>query len=129
MVSMRLFFIPSLNEAELFDKPGAPLSSFHAKIVIGHALGIYGEVTLDDLRRIKLIRNAFAHSPTAITFETPEIKKECLALSYVNVGTSVPIPSDTDPRSKFLRTARLLIIDLHAIGSPGAYAKPIGEMP
>jgi hypothetical protein len=126
------FFSRTLDEAELFDKQGAPLSSFHAKIVIGHALGIYGEVTRDDLRRMKLIRNAFAHSPRAVTFETPEIREKCLALSYVNVirTKTCGSPPDTDPRTKFLSTARLLIIDFHAIGFPGpAYAGASGEMP
>jgi hypothetical protein len=126
-------YFPTLDEGELFDKEGAPLSSFHAKIVIGHALGIYGEVTRDDLRRMKLIRNAFAHSPRAITFNTSEIRETCLTLSYVNViqtQTYGPSPPDTDPRGKFLSTARLLIIALHAIGFPGSkYAKGIGEMP
>jgi hypothetical protein len=114
------FFTPVADEAEIFDNEGAPLWSFHAKIVMGYALGIYGEVTREDLCRIKLIRNAFAHSPRAITFETPEVKEKCLALSYVDMSriqTAVTLRPYSDPRGKFLDTARLLLIDLHAIGS------------
>jgi hypothetical protein len=127
------FFTPVVDEAEMFDKEGAPLASFHAKIVMGYALGIYGEVTREDLRRIKLIRNAFAHSPRAITFETPEVKEKCLALSYVDmsrVQTAVTLRPYSDPRGKFLDTARLLLIDLHAIGSrKSEYEEVVGEMP
>jgi hypothetical protein len=125
------FFTPVVDEAEMFDSAVAPLASFHAKIVMGYALGIYGEVTREDLRRIKLIRNAFAHSPRAITFETPDVKEQCLALSYVSrIQTAVTLRPYSDPRGKFLDTARLLLIDLHAIGSrKSEYEEVVGEMP
>ncbi|MGO8867024.1 MAG: hypothetical protein ACLQME_11030 [Alphaproteobacteria bacterium] len=126
------FLIPGFDEAELFDEPRAPLRSFHAKIEKGHALGIYGQVTRNDLHTMKEIRNAFAHSPRAVTFETPNIREHCLALSYVDVSRAkVSMPSsDTDARGKFVTTARLLLIDLHAVGFPeSAYAKDVGGMP
>jgi hypothetical protein len=130
------FLIPNLDEAEMFDNEGAPLSSFHAKIVMGYALGIYGQVTREDLRRMQRVRNAFAHSPRAITFQTLEITEQCLALSYVDYAVinarraklPVRVSTAVDLREKFLQTARLLMIDLHAIASP-SHAHAVGEMP
>src|SRR5438477_6077010 len=54
--------LPAEDQAAVFDSEIAPLKPLHAKIVIGYSLGIYGQVTRDDLHRIKRIRNAFAHS-------------------------------------------------------------------
>src|SRR5205823_1682 len=116
--------LPAADHAAVFDNHNAPLHTFHAKIVMGYSLGIYGQVTREDLHRMRLIRNAFAHSPRAITFDTPAVTKLCLELYYLDyvlvhtsrTATSVPVPEATNPRDKLLDTARLLIIDLHAIG-------------
>jgi hypothetical protein len=125
------FLIPDVDEAALFDGETAPLRTLHAKIVIGYSLGIYGQVTRDDLHRIKHIRNAFAHSPRDITFDTPKVATLCLELGYLDYilthtnRTTRPGPlRDTNPRQKLLDTARLLIIDLHVIGSPGSEELP-----
>jgi hypothetical protein len=54
--------------SEMLEDNG-PLRSFHAKIVMGHALHIYGEATRDNLHIVRLIRNAFAHSKKLIGFD------------------------------------------------------------
>ena len=55
----------------------SPLSSFAAKIRIGRAMGIYGPRFKSDLIVIKTIRNAFAHAPRHIDFDTQEIRDAC----------------------------------------------------
>ena len=118
------WLIPNVNEAQVFDNETSPLRTFNAKIIMGYSLGIYGEITRDDLHIMRYIRNAFAHSPRAITFDTPNVTTLCLRLAYLDHAEAVhsatthsPISSVTDPRHKLLQTARLLIIDLYAIGS------------
>ncbi len=124
--------LPALDHADVFDNEIAPLKTFHAKIVIGYSLGIYGTVTRDDLQRMKRIRNAFAHSPRSITFETREVSSECLGLRYLdttlaNMHKTIEF-DDNNPRQKFLETARLLILDLHAIGFPKSDKRHLEKM-
>ena len=49
---------------KIFDCPGAPLSSFSAKIDVAGALGLYSQKTLTGLHIVRKIRNKFAHSST-----------------------------------------------------------------
>jgi len=73
---------------DIFDGPTASLSSFSAKIRIAHALGFYGSKTLQDLERVKTIRNTFAHTLVPITFETEEVNAVCnnLTVAFQLVG-------------------------------------------
>lgn len=119
----------------LFETEGAPMYSFHGKILIGHAFGIYGPVARADLLAIKRIRNAFAHAPRSIDFGTAEIVSECSRLRYFeaareNVSRSVlPIdtPAPTDAKTLFFQTVRVLHLDLHIIASE--HSEQLGGMP
>jgi DNA-binding MltR family transcriptional regulator len=72
----------SKNEmSELFEGDAAPLSSFSSRIRIAYALGIFGRRTKRDLERIKLIRNACAHSRLPVHFNDPAIADECAKLN------------------------------------------------
>src|SRR5438874_1309573 len=51
---------------ELLFEDRGPLQPFGAKIQLGYALGIYALGIYQDLRAIKDIRNAFAHSAEAL---------------------------------------------------------------
>lgn len=53
-----------------------PLDSFYGKNQLGYSLGIYGSTTLDNLEAVRKIRNAFAHSPLRINFETEQVVEE-----------------------------------------------------
>lgn len=126
--------LPAEEQAAVFDNETAPLKTFHAKIVIGYSLGIYGKVTRENLQRIKNIRNVFAHSPRAITFDTPEVAKECAELRYHFFSesrdvASMPVDKVINPCEHFLRVAKVLIFHLHAIGfQESEYAKTMEEM-
>lgn len=50
-----------------------PLSTFAAKIDIGYALNLFGQETHNDLRALKDIRNAFAHTPDPLFFRSTQL--------------------------------------------------------
>lgn len=69
----------------IFGRMG-PLSNFAAKIEIASMFELIDEAVRDDLRIIKSIRNAFAHTTRSVHFETPHIAKQCHKLSSWKEG-------------------------------------------
>ena len=72
-------FMRGLNKSEfkdMFDSDGM-LSTFGAKIKMGHALQLYGDITRADLNCIKDIRNVFAHAKMQLDFSRPEVIDAC----------------------------------------------------
>jgi hypothetical protein len=61
---------------DLFSPRGI-LNSFEAKIRIGYHMGIYGDQHKQNLDCIRAIRNAFAHMPKPLNFDTPEVRAVC----------------------------------------------------
>jgi hypothetical protein len=61
----------------------APLQPFSARIHLGYAMGIYGVGVYQDLKAIKDIRNAFAHSAEDIGFATAEVSGQTNALNLL----------------------------------------------
>lgn len=59
-----------------------PLSTSYAKNLIGYALGLYDKTLFNDFEIIRIVRNAFAHSPRMLHFEIQEIKKVCEKFSW-----------------------------------------------
>lgn len=53
-----------------------PLSSFSAKIDVGFALGLFDEAIHRDLRALKDIRNAFAHTSSPMHFKSAALAPE-----------------------------------------------------
>jgi hypothetical protein len=73
-------FIPlgTKDQSMLFDgNRNGPLATFATKIRLAFALGIIGTMTREDIERIRIIRNAFAHSMSDIHFSSPEIVDIC----------------------------------------------------
>lgn len=68
------------SEQEALFERDAPLSTFSKLIRVAHAFGFIDTEFRRECDRIREIRNAFAHSPVALFFETPEIKTACLLL-------------------------------------------------
>jgi hypothetical protein len=60
----------------LFEGEGAPLSSFAAKIRLANAMDILADPLASDFQTVRRVRNAFAHTSSPITFDTPEIIDE-----------------------------------------------------
>jgi hypothetical protein len=94
--------------------PGAALSSTEAKANLLFCLGVFGEVTLADIKTICGIRNVFAHSPQIVTFEHMSIRNKCAELktpkaylmSYKpSCWPLVPMADVGSPRYIFINTA------------------------
>jgi hypothetical protein len=141
--ALNSFFILQITEheeRELFENDGI-LSSFHAKILMGFALGLFGKEARNDFTKIKNIRNAFAHAPRSLSFETPEIAGECEKLRYIDATAQNPKRTilrwkplvGKSPRERFMATVNAFILDLHVAGSKGEEAErhieQLGGMP
>jgi hypothetical protein len=59
---------------------GGPLGTFAVKIDIGWLMGIYSKGVRSDLKRLKDVRNKFAHNIEVDTFEHAEIRADCVNL-------------------------------------------------
>ena len=68
------------EEINLLFEGNAPLASLAAKIRVGYAMYLYGEITSSDLLVIAKIRNAFAHSPKPLDFSHVSIAEACKML-------------------------------------------------
>jgi hypothetical protein len=138
--SFFLLQISEKEERELFENDGI-LSSFHAKIFMAFALGLFGNEARNDLTKIKNIRNTFAHAPRSISFETMEVAAECEKLRYIDAiarnQARVILPTkplgEKNPRARFIATVNIFILDLHIVGSKRKEAelriKQLGGMP
>jgi hypothetical protein len=87
-----------------------PLSSFAAKIKIGHALQLYGSETRADLDCIRDIRNVFAHTKEIVDFRAPLVAQACSDLKALDRGKKRD--RRIKPRSRFVRTAKKIQLDL-----------------
>jgi DNA-binding MltR family transcriptional regulator len=101
---------------QLFQNRG-PLADFHSKILVATAFGIVGHGAAEELHRIKIVRNVFAHTAKKLTFDTPEIASELKqslvlrAITLASEGLGRPIkPLDWDNKSIFILIVRLWLI-------------------
>lgn len=78
MITAFLMSHPNISKT-MFDGV-SPLSTFAAKIDLSYHLGLINETEYKDLNLIKKIRNEFAHSIKAISFDTNIIKDRCQEL-------------------------------------------------
>jgi hypothetical protein len=67
-------------DARIFRGYG-PLSTFSAKIDIGYALELFDDTICSDLRALKDIRNAFAHTTDLVFFRSKSVAPEFQKLS------------------------------------------------
>jgi DNA-binding MltR family transcriptional regulator len=67
-----------------------PLQSFSSKIVMARALGIITKEVYEELEKIRQLRNAFAHSPDLLHFESKEIAPLFAALKRGDAATGRP---------------------------------------
>jgi hypothetical protein len=65
----------------IFAGNDAPMATFSAKIRMGRALSIYGEITQTRFGLVKDIRNAFAHALRPLDFNHPTIVEACKGLA------------------------------------------------
>ena len=70
----------SFLKKNVFDHSG-PLGTFSSKNTMAYAIGAYGPEYYRDIDLIRKIRNDFAHSLNALSFDTPAIKSRVGAMS------------------------------------------------
>ncbi len=66
----------------LFDFNG-PLGTFSGKILLTYSLGFFSKHHLDDIQKIRKIRNEFGHSTNIISFDDPKIAELTNGLKLV----------------------------------------------
>jgi DNA-binding MltR family transcriptional regulator len=91
----------------LFENRG-PLQDFASRIHVAFALGACGRAAYNDLRKIKDIRNAFAHSAQAIDFQHEEIAQLCADLWYPKTIHITNRPDPQTPRERYIRAVGLM---------------------
>jgi hypothetical protein len=99
--------VPNRDAApELFEDFG-PLSTLDAKIKMAHAMDLLGPQTRKNLGIIRTVRNVFAHTANAITFDTPEVAEACNALMLPIDRTPFTggTPKFDTPREKYTGVA------------------------
>lgn len=95
---------------DLFRSANAPLSSFAAKTVVAHALGIFDDETKRQIDRIRTIRNAFAHSVLPIGFDEPLVEGECQKLDPQALSTATWVPSTGSAKERFLSAGQMIAV-------------------
>jgi hypothetical protein len=96
---------------------GGAVTTFAAKITLGHALGLYGDKAREDLDRLRRIRNVAAHSKTRLTFNTPAIRTALASFNMISPDSSLSSirksPRSKGPKGKFLAVCGMFMIYLH----------------
>jgi hypothetical protein len=80
------------------------LATFARKITFATIVKVAGPVARENLRLMRHIRNAFAHSKIPITFDTPEVATVCADLVRVNIYEPPEEPDQgakLSPRKRF----------------------------
>jgi DNA-binding MltR family transcriptional regulator len=82
---------------------GGPLATFGTRISLAYCLGCFGVKTLADLRRIKKIRNIFAHTTEDASFDDPDIASICAEIE--TLAHFQPDKTTTDAKERYLEVA------------------------
>jgi hypothetical protein len=85
----------------IFRDRAAPLSSFSAKIIIAHAMGIIDSEFASQLDKLRTIRNAFAHAVKQIDFDNEAVAAGCQKLSPQRLMKATYQPETDSPRERF----------------------------
>ncbi len=111
-----------------------PLSGFHSKILIASAFGFVAPVLGEELQAFRAIRNAFAHSKIAVTFNTPEIEATVRSFAFLQIMASVEGPSTDwikkmEPKAIFLLILNicLFLVDLQCREAGGDRVFPLPD--
>jgi hypothetical protein len=111
----------------IFDSDGV-LGTFGAKIRMGHALRLFGDLTQADLNCIREIRNAFAHAWMALDFDHPAIIEACKDFNGP-FGFKREEKDILDARQRFMKVAKHLYLDLLNIATESTPAQATPRLP
>jgi hypothetical protein len=104
----------------LFQSDEAPYREFAGRIRLARALGVISRDEYERLEIIRHVRNAFAHSMSAISFKTEEVADFCDELGEPKADARAGFPIN---RHRFITAVlRLYVLLVH-------YAPPEPEPP
>lgn len=87
---LKAFLLTNEATNQLLEGFNAPLGTFSARIKAAYALGLIEKDQLDDLERLRKMRNEFAHSWRPIGFENAKISALIKALNYSSIDDKFP---------------------------------------
>jgi hypothetical protein len=87
------------------------VNTLAGKIVLAHALGVFGPMAKEDLDRLRRIRNVAAHAKTKLTFESTAIKKAVSSFNLLSDG-KLKSPRTKTSKGKFLAVVGISMIFL-----------------
>jgi hypothetical protein len=105
-------FMRGMSETEfrtIFDSDDM-LATFGAKIKMGHALRLYGDITQADLNCIKDIRNVFAHAKINLDFSNELVVDACKQLQGP-YGPSTEDKKNWSAQRRFMQCAEYLYLE------------------
>jgi hypothetical protein len=94
-------------EQILFEREGAPLSTFSARIKVARGFGVLGPLAEAHMDAMRRVRNQFAHSPLKIDFTHELIAKEIDKL--LPDDNPAWKPEFSTERRRYVGTAILLV--------------------
>ena len=97
---------------EVFYRSDSPAGSFSAKIKLAQGLGMFGPQTAEKLRRIKDVRNAFAHALRPLDFSHPTIVRACEQLDPRRPMVAHP-PKLSAARVRYIAMCRALFFHIY----------------
>ena len=92
---------------ELFRSSG-PLGPFSVRIDLAYLMGLLGADARREMHLLRRIRNEFAHSPAALSFEEQAIANRCRELKFVVFDADLPA------RRRFIRALLGVLGTIHA---------------
>ncbi len=118
----RFIKIGSERKDALFQKIGAPLSPFSAKIELAFALGIISNEARLTAHLIRDVRNKFAHRIEQLSFDHPEVAEILDARLLASAKTA-----GKTRRERFLRSFQAVALVLYGTLSADIRIKAIEE--
>jgi hypothetical protein len=115
----RFVELSSKRREALFDRIGAPLSTFAAKIEIAFAIGIIDDKIRTLINLIRDVRNRFAHRIEALTFDHPDISQKIETVAMLNQEDTI--------RKRFIMLFHVLGVTLSGISRDDIRIKPLSE--
>lgn len=110
--AIELQYMEGLSNAEfqtIFDSDDM-LGTFGAKIKIGHALRLYGDITQADLNCIKDIRNTFAHAKMSLDFSHSAVIEACKQLQGP-FGPGTADKNEWTPQVRFMKCTEYFYLE------------------
>lgn len=99
------------------------LSDLGSRILMGRALGLYGDITAGDLNKIAKIRNSFAHTAQDIHFKRPEVKNICDSMELKDHKPFFHAPITGGPKEIYVKIILQLVflfrVDISILGKGG----------